>query len=113
MSCVAAPPSDHATNPYVLPPTVCVGGAPTERTAPSTPTKDDPSANGAPSSRSPSPSTFDASVTLLVRGRTSRVAVWVRPCASLTVRWIRYHWSGSNSPAVGTRKAPPFTPSTG
>src|SRR5688500_4405208 len=101
MLCVAAPPSDHETNSYVLPFSDCVAGAPIERTIPSTPTNDEPSASGEPSRRSDSPSMFDASVTVLVRGRTSRVVVCSTPALSRTVRWIWYHWLASTSPVVG------------
>src|SRR5687767_1062336 len=69
--------------------------------------------NGDPSSVSVSPGTLERIVIDAVRGRRSRVVVWVSPFESLTVRYIRYHTSAENSPVVGMVNEPEREPLVG
>jgi hypothetical protein len=84
--CAAAPPSDHDTNSYVVPPDTCVAGASMLRTIPTTLSKVSGVAMGCASSRSWRPAGTVAIVRLTLRGSTSRNVVWVCPAESRTVR---------------------------
>src|SRR5262245_8603882 len=101
MSCARAPASDHETNVYVVGPSVGGDTASMLRTMPATPVNVVGAVWGWPSLRSWRPGGLVCSVTLAVRGLTSRKTACVSPPESWTVRWMRYQTFDEVSPSVG------------
>src|SRR4026209_1607558 len=76
---------------------------------PATPSNTIGAACGVPSSVISRPGGLVSSVTVRTIGTMSRYTEWVRPPASVTVRWIRYQTLLSVSPTVGMVNDPPVT----
>jgi hypothetical protein len=68
---------------------------------------------GCPSSRTESQPGVVSRVKVAIRGTTSTKVVAVRPPASRTVRWIRYHTFTDVSPVVGITNDPALRPEVG
>src|SRR5690349_9202700 len=95
-------PSDHPVKWYTVPlAAVTVGGAAISRWKPTTMSVVYGVVVGTPSSNSPSPDGFDASVMCDVRGWMLTDLVVETPSASVAVMMISYHVTADDSPVVG------------